>query len=693
VEGHHGSENYNFFMSCLDYTQAPVIVGAGGPSAFHRTQANKLYRKFLNLGAKQQVNVSDVCRRAVQAGLLDATPTLFDEARREIFKLLRLNYYAGFCASEAYLAAVEKRHASAADESAAADELSKKHEALVSTAPPLTAVLASGHPMHNSFVDAIFSASGVAHAYYHDLMFVHDVEVFRALPAQMGQQRAEQYIQKIAWKLYDKFLKLGARWPVKVSPTCRERIQRELHHPTYTMFDPAFDLVLQHLVQRAYPLYLASPAGAALVGASAAAAAAAASQSRPVTPAGGLVAAAGAPQTLTSRAAMVKRQMTSAVAGGIEVLRMGGGVAKRTFSRQSADFDQHGGEHAGDAPRRRGQSATERPHQGSDSEEFSEARPPPFMMILGAPAPCRIFKEFLGSVHCQENIMFWLDVEDYKRSPASAYFVKQASKIFNKYVRAGAKQEVNIPSDARAEVEAGLATAPPSLFNRAQLIIFKLMQNDLYPRFLKSPYLAEVLTEFKAQGGEKRHHQVSMRRLSIVAGDLDSDEFASFSKLEKVLAHPVACRHFKEFCEVSQCSENIHFYLEAEEIKHMPNTTYLRLRAQKTFNKFVKHDARMQVNISAVLRGEIEERMALPLLNNLIFNDAQREVFNLMTRDTFPRFRTSPNFAALRSVYVAAGSLSAIASQAQAELDKRKEVKDAERLAEVAEEGVGSQHA
>jgi hypothetical protein len=56
--------------------------------------------------------------------------------------------------------------------------------------------------------------------------------------------------------------------------------------------------------------------------------------------------------------------------------------------------------------------------------------------------------------HCEENLLFWLEAEDFKNIPGTDYMKIRAKKICSKYVTEDSKQQV---SESRGVVEgAGL---------------------------------------------------------------------------------------------------------------------------------------------------------------------------------------------------------------------------------------------
>lgn len=45
--------------------------------------------------------------------------------------------------------------------------------------------------------------------------------------------------------------------------------------------------------------------------------------------------------------------------------------------------------------------------------------------------------------HSEENLAFWLEVESYKLTTSEEKLQRKATEIYNKYLRTGARNEIN----------------------------------------------------------------------------------------------------------------------------------------------------------------------------------------------------------------------------------------------------------
>jgi len=70
--------------------------------------------------------------------------------------------------------------------------------------------------------------------------------------------------------------------------------------------------------------------------------------------------------------------------------------------------------------------------------------------------------------HCEENILFWEHVLDYRELDTKESRVQEAKKLFDQYLAVGAPMEVHVPDDLREQVQKQLAEAPPNLFDKVR---------------------------------------------------------------------------------------------------------------------------------------------------------------------------------------------------------------------------------
>ncbi|KAM6185463.1 regulator of G-protein signaling 10 isoform 3-T3 [Rhynchocyon petersi] len=93
--------------------------------------------------------------------------------------------------------------------------------------------------------------------------------------------------------------------------------------------------------------------------------------------------------------------------------------------------------------------------------------------------------EFLKKEFSEENVLFWLACEDFKKTQDKKQMQEKAKEIYNTFLSSKASSQVNVEGQSRLN-EKILEEPHPLMFQKLQDQIFNLMKYDSYSRFLKS---------------------------------------------------------------------------------------------------------------------------------------------------------------------------------------------------------------
>ncbi|XP_029355721.1 regulator of G-protein signaling 13-like isoform X2 [Echeneis naucrates] len=110
-----------------------------------------------------------------------------------------------------------------------------------------------------------------------------------------------------------------------------------------------------------------------------------------------------------------------------------------------------------------------------------------------------VFEDFLRTEYSEENLLFWLACEDYKKITSMTEREAGAKKIYTEFVQVDALKQINIDCVTREEISENISQPGPNCFDRAQRLIYRLMENDCYPRFLKSEIYQALLEQAEQQ--------------------------------------------------------------------------------------------------------------------------------------------------------------------------------------------------
>lgn len=122
------------------------------------------------------------------------------------------------------------------------------------------------------------------------------------------------------------------------------------------------------------------------------------------------------------------------------------------------------------------------------------------------------------------------------------------------------------------------------------------------------------------------------------------------AELSHLLAHSVGLSTFQSFLKRNLAQENIEFWIATNDFKENDIYTDKKAalsRAHEMYHLYCKEVAENQVNIPCKIRTDIEktlEKSADIEMNKNIFDAAQNEIYKLMVRDNYARFKRTPDF-------------------------------------------------
>ncbi|XP_053976291.1 regulator of G-protein signaling loco isoform X2 [Hylaeus volcanicus] len=112
------------------------------------------------------------------------------------------------------------------------------------------------------------------------------------------------------------------------------------------------------------------------------------------------------------------------------------------------------------------------------------------------------------------------------------------------------------------------------------------------------------------------------------------------SGFEKLLEDPKGLQTFAEFLKKEFSHENIYFWAACERYKDTKDVTTRRKLANQIYQRHLSNTAAEPVNVDSHAAGQITQELLGEAPTNL-FLQAQKQVFNLMKFDSYPRFLRS----------------------------------------------------
>ncbi|XP_044225312.1 regulator of G-protein signaling 13-like [Thunnus albacares] len=124
------------------------------------------------------------------------------------------------------------------------------------------------------------------------------------------------------------------------------------------------------------------------------------------------------------------------------------------------------------------------------------------------------------------------------------------------------------------------------------------------------------------------------------------EEMSQWSQsLERLLASKYGTKIFQAFLKSEFSDENIEFWLVCEDYKKIKSSFRMTSRAKKIFKRYIQAEAPREINIDHKTRDLIRRNIKAP--STVCFDDAQRIVYGLMERDSYPRFLRSDIYRTL----------------------------------------------
>lgn len=115
--------------------------------------------------------------------------------------------------------------------------------------------------------------------------------------------------------------------------------------------------------------------------------------------------------------------------------------------------------------------------------------------------------------------------------------------------------------------------------------------------------------------------------------------------LEKLLDSKYGLATFRTFLKSEYSDENIEFWLTCEEYKKVKSSFRMSSKAKRIYEQFIKAESPKEINIDHQTREQIKRNVKTPTVHS--FDEAQKIVYGLMERDSYPRFLRSDMYRTL----------------------------------------------
>ncbi|KAF5290605.1 hypothetical protein FQA39_LY14671 [Lamprigera yunnana] len=139
---------------------------------------------------------------------------------------------------------------------------------------------------------------------------------------------------------------------------------------------------------------------------------------------------------------------------------------------------------------------------------------------------------------------------------------------------------------------------------------------------------------------QRRQQSIFLCEENGVKSSKQSEAVASWAtSFEKLLADSIGLQTFAEFLKKEFSAENIYFWTSCERYRRLPPGSEKVAEAQRIYKRHLCIGAAEAVNVDSQVR-QFTEQSLLEAHSNL-FEQTQKQIFNLMKFDSYPRFLKS----------------------------------------------------
>ncbi|XP_035247373.1 regulator of G-protein signaling 3-like isoform X8 [Anguilla anguilla] len=109
--------------------------------------------------------------------------------------------------------------------------------------------------------------------------------------------------------------------------------------------------------------------------------------------------------------------------------------------------------------------------------------------------------------------------------------------------------------------------------------------------------------------------------------------------LDKLLVHKYGLAAFRAFLRTEFSEENLEFWLACEEYKKIKSQSKMASKAKKIFGEYIAIQSCKEVNLDSYTREHTKDN--LQDITRSSFDLAQKRIYGLMEKDSYPRFLRS----------------------------------------------------
>ncbi|RVE62189.1 hypothetical protein OJAV_G00154670 [Oryzias javanicus] len=264
------------------------------------------------------------------------------------------------------------------------------------------------------------------------------------------------------------------------------------------------------------------------------------------------------------------------------------------------------------------------------------------------------FMSFLRDHRASVHLMFWLDAEQYQRSPQNRQerWQRLASKYLNEeyFFGAGspatAEQQTQVVSLAGGLERIQSQCLPNAAVQEIQDIVRNHIEETWLPLFLSTPeFTKRQKDKAKLQAADRLSQHVHRRRQTRrEAGEAQGLRMSSSKEIRRVLLNPSSCQQFLHFVSLKGdfLENDVRFWLEVQRYKDLCHSHSDEATVQQKISTIIS--CFINSSMPPALQIDIPPEQAQRILEKrhelgpYIFREAQMSVFNELM-NLWPEFQ------------------------------------------------------
>ncbi|KAF7637954.1 hypothetical protein Mgra_00002657 [Meloidogyne graminicola] len=228
----------------------------------------------------------------------------------------------------------------------------------------------------------------------------------------------------------------------------------------------------------------------------------------------------------------------------------------------------------------------------------------------------QVFRCFLHESLAEENLLFIEEIEKMKKEKQPEKIRQGIKILLDKY-----GQYINLSSVAMKATKSEIPD--PKALECSHKEIYKLLENDQFPRFRRSKLYLEFLEQLLPRSYAERW----------------------MTSFDALLGNQVGRHHFRQFLFNVHAEENLRFWESVIEFRQLKNKSIAMLNMSRTIQQqFLREGAHNEVFLPFGLRQRVEKKIREKNVDESVFDEAVKHVEQILKNDPYVRFINSKEY-------------------------------------------------